>query len=459
MQTVEDFHPMCYVSPKFHILDPDLAFLSWDSALHSHPACLVGIISFVTSLVLLVCSAFISAAEFAFFSLSPKDVSALETSQKKSAERVLRLLKKPEEIRITALIVDTFLNVMVIVSLLIFSNTILSGSEHATFAFILQIIVIAIILLFFGEILPQVIASKRARSTAMRMSVTLLTLRKLTAPLVRLLSKSSYAWKALVVAQMQSANNGGSESSHTLDLSPDTPEEDKEMIEDVIKFGNIEVVDIMRSRIDMVDISTKANYSELLDIVVKSGYSRIPVYGENRDNIQGLIYSKDLFLHMDKKEDFEWQSLMRPAYFVPEGKKIDDLLREFQANKVLFAIVVDEYGGTSGLVTMEDILEEIVGDINDEYDEDEHLYTKIDDNTYIFEGKTLLNDFYKITDIDERTFAEIDEEVESLAGMILEIKGEMPERKEKIVYGAYEFEILGVDERRIKKIKISRVNG
>ena len=209
----------------------------------------------------------------------------------------------------------------------------------------------------------------------------------------------------------------------------------------------------MRSRVDIVSVEIKSSYKELMQMIVESGYSRIPVFSENHDNIKGLIYSKDLLPHLDKPDNFRWQTLIRPAYFVPESKKIDDLLKEFQETKVHLAIVVDEYGGTSGLVTLEDILEEIVGDISDEYDDEEKLYVKVDDDTYVFEGKILLNDFYKITDIDESVFEKVTEDVETLAGLVLELKGEIPKKGDKVNMGSYEFEVVAVDNRRINKIR------
>ena len=244
------------------------------------------------------------------------------------------------------------------------------------------------------------------------------------------------------------------ELSQALELTSNSKDEDTEMLEGIIKFGNIQVVDIMTSRIDMVDVDIKIPYNQLLNSIIKHGYSRIPVYSGTRDNIKGILYAKDLLAHIDKSANFRWQSLVRPAYYVPETKKIDDLLSEFQKNKIHLAIVVDEYGGTSGMVTLEDILEEIVGDISDEYDEDEKLFTKIDNHTFIFEAKIQLNDFFKIDEIEENDFAKIAGEVETLAGLILEIKGEIPSKNERIGYGRYVFEMLSVDNRRIKKVKL-----
>jgi len=244
------------------------------------------------------------------------------------------------------------------------------------------------------------------------------------------------------------------ELSQALELTSDMQEEDTEILEGIIKFGNIRVVDIMTSRVDMVDVDLKTGYKQLLSLIIESGYSRIPVYSGTRDNIKGILYSKDLLPHLEKPATFRWQSLVRPAYYVPETKMIDDLLNEFQKNKVHLAVVVDEYGGTSGIVTLEDILEEIVGDITDEYDEEEKMYTKIDNHTFIFEAKIQLNDFYKIDEINEDDFVKVTEDVETLAGLVLELKGDIPQKNEKIDFGRYVFEIMAADNRRIKKIKL-----
>ena len=255
-------------------------------------------------------------------------------------------------------------------------------------------------------------------------------------------------------AKHNRTNISMNELSQALELTTNNQDENKEILECIIKFGNIQVVDIMTSRVDMVDVDIKTNFKQLIKLIIDCGYSRIPVYSGTRDNIKGVLYSKDLLPHLDKPENFRWQSLMRQPYYVPETKKIDDLLNEFQKNRVHLAIVVDEYGGTSGLVTLEDIVEEIVGDISDEYDEDEKMFTKIDNHTFVFEAKIQLNDFFKIEEIEAEDFSKISDEVETLAGLVLEIKGEIPTKNERIVYDKYIFEIMAVDNRRIKKIKL-----
>ncbi|MEI7503791.1 MAG: gliding motility-associated protein GldE, partial [Paludibacter sp.] len=308
-------------------------------------------------------------------------------------------------------------------------------------------------LLLFGEILPKVYAAQYARKVASYTVPILSSLEKILGPFVSFLVNSTSIVNNRL-AKHNHSNISMDELSHALELTTNSKDEDTEILEGIIKFGNIQVVDIMTSRVDIVDLDIKMNYKQLLDLIIRSGYSRIPVYSGTRDNIKGLLYSKDLLPHLDKPATFRWQSLVRQPYFVPETKKIDDLLNEFQENKVHLAIVVDEYGGTSGLVTLEDILEEIVGDISDEYDDEEVLFTKVDNHTFIFEAKILLNDFFKIAEIEEDDFVKVTTEVETLAGLILELKGDFPIKGERIGYDRYVFEILAADNRRIKKVKL-----
>ena len=246
------------------------------------------------------------------------------------------------------------------------------------------------------------------------------------------------------------------ELSQALELTDKSEiSEETNMLEGIIRFGEETAKEVMTSRLDMVDLDIEASYSEVLKCIVENAYSRIPVYQENRDNVKGILYIKDLLPYLDRGDDFKWQNLIRPAYFVPETKKIDDLLRDFQINRIHIAIVVDEFGGTSGLVTMEDIIEEIVGEINDEYDEEERTYVKLADDTYVFEGKTLLSDFYKILKIDSDVFETVEGDADTLAGLLLELKGEFPSLHEVITYQYFRFEVLEMDARRILKVRVS----
>jgi len=398
-------------------------------------------------------SGIISAAEVAFFSLDPQNMNELEESERKADHNILRLLQTPQRLLATILIANNFVNVAVILLLTHFTTTILNFDSAPVLGFIFQTIIITFAILLFAEIVPKVYATQFARKTASYTVPYLSTLEKLFGPFVSFLVNSTSIVNRKL-AKHNHSNISMDELSHALELTSNSRDEDTELLEGIIKFGNIQVVDIMTSRVDMVVVDIKTNYKQLLELIIKSGYSRIPVYTGTRDNIKGLLYGKDLLPHLDKPANFRWQSLVRQAYFVPETKMIDDLLNEFQENRVHLAMVVDEYGGTSGLITLEDILEEIVGDISDEYDNEEQLFTKIDNHTFIFEAKILLNDFFKIAEIEEEDFVKVTEEVETLAGLILELKGDIPAKNERIGYGRYVFEIVAADNRRIKKVKL-----
>lgn len=432
-------------------MDPDNFSPVLLGIISSEPLSLSAYISLILGILLLFCSAFVSASEVAFFSLEPQDIDDLRQKENSRASNVLKLLEYPQKLLATILISNNFVNVAIIILITYFSTSLFDFSMSPILGFVIQSVVITFLLLLFGEIMPKVYATQYPMRMALFAASTLLTLEKILSPFVTLLVKSSAIMKT---EKVKSRNNiSMDELSQALELTSDTEEDEKDMLEGIIKFGNIQVADIMRSRVDIVSVDMKSSYKELMRIIVESGYSRIPVFADSHDNIKGLIYSKDLLPHLEKPDNFRWQTLIRPAYFVPESKKIDDLLKEFQESKVHLAIVVDEYGGTSGLVTLEDILEEIVGDISDEYDDEEKMYVKVDDTTYVFEGKMLLNDFYKVTDIDESVFEKVTEDVETLAGLVLELKGEIPNQGDKVNMGPYEFEVIAVDNRRINKIK------
>ena len=418
-----------------------------------HPATASAIISLIVSIVLLGISAVISASEVAFFSLDPQTLDQLEESETKQDKNILRLLKTPQRLLATILIGINFLNVAIILLITHFTTTIFNFDNAPILGFIFQTIIITFTILLFTEVIPKVYATQYALKTSQRIVPILSAMEKIFGPFVSLLVNSTSIVNNRLTRHNRS-NISMDELSQALELTSNNKDEDTEILEGIIKFGNIEVNDIMTSRVDMVVVDVKSNYKQLLDIIIESGYSRIPVYAGNRDNIKGLIYSKDLLPHLDKPITFRWQSLMRQAYYIPETKKINDLLIEFQENHIHMALVVDEYGGISGLISLEDILEEIVGDISDEYDEEKQLFTKIDNHTFIFEAKIQLNDFFKIAEIEEDDFLKETEEVETLAGLILELKGEIPTKNERIDFGRYVFEILAVDNRRIKKVKL-----
>ena len=319
--------------------------------------------------------------------------------------------------------------------------------------FIVITVILTFLLLLFGEIIPKIYSAQHSLQFTRFAAPALTVLRKVFSPLSGLLVKSSFLVNKCV--SKKNYNISVDDLSQALELTDeDEISEESNILEGIIRFGGETAVEIMTPRLDMVDLDIHTPFSEVLKCVVENAYSRIPVYEGSRDNIKGILYIKDLLPHLGKGDNFRWQTLVRAAYFVPETKMIDDLLRDFQANKIHIAIVVDEFGGTSGIVTMEDIIEEIVGEINDEYDEEERSYVKLNDHTYVFEGKTLLTDFYKIAKTDNDVFEEVEGEADTLAGLLLEIKGEFPELHEKLDYGKFHFEVLEMDARRILKIKV-----
>lgn len=412
---------------------------------------LLGILAII---VLLLMSALVSGAEVAYFSLTHNQIEELRQKQNAASKGILNLLERPKRLLSTILITNNIVNIaVIIISAMVMGQLFVFGA-HPVLEFIVQVILITFILLVFAEVLPKVYASQKPVSFALFMAAPLLGLRKVFWPLSTLLVKST----KMIDARMEKKrpNLSMDELSHALELTAEnnSTEEDKNILRGIVRFGNIFAREIMRSRVDVVAVEITIPFSRLLKIILDAGYSRIPVYRDSFDNVEGLLYIKDLLPYLEKGDEFEWQKLLRPCFFVPESKKINDLLKEFQEKKIHLAVVVDEYGGTSGIVTLEDILEEIVGEINDEFDIDEGIYSKLDDNTYVFEGKTLLKDFCKITGVDFELFSEVKGESDTLAGLILEIKQELPFKGEKIHFRNFEFRVEGVDNRRIKRVRV-----
>lgn len=324
---------------------------------------------------------------------------------------------------------------------------------HSAIAeFLVLTIALTFLLLLFGEIMPKIYSAQRTLGFCRFAAPGILAFRAIFYPLASLLVRSTSFLNKHVTRKNH--NISVDELSHALELTDKSElSEENNILEGIIRFGGETAKEVMTSRLDVVDLDIHTPFKEVLNCIVENVYSRIPVYADTKDNIKGILYIKDLLPHLNKGDNFRWQSLIRPAYFVPETKMIDDLLRDFQTNKIHIAIVVDEFGGTSGIVTMEDIIEEIVGEIRDEYDEEEYNYSMLNEHTWVFEGKTLLTDFYKITKIDEEAFDEVAGDADTLAGLLLELKGEFPALHEKVVYGRYEFEVLEMDNRRILKLK------
>lgn len=411
------------------------------------------VITLLIIALLLGASAFMSASEVGFFSLTPHHRNEMESSNDEADRGVLKLLEQPEYLLATILISNNFVNVAIVILSAFFIDSLFDFSQIPMLKFVIQTGVITFLLLLFGEIMPKVYATQNPLKMTRKAYKTFGLLNKILKPFSKILVNSTHVVNKRL-AKRRHNNLSIDELSEALELTTDANNEEKEILKGIVNFGNTTVDGVMTSRLDMVTVDLKTPYSEVLNTVIELGYSRIPVLQDSQDNIRGILYIKDLLPHLTKTNSFKWQSLIRPAFFVPETKKIDDLLRDFQKNKIHVAIVVDEFGGTLGMITMEDILEEVVGDISDEYDEDETLYTKIDDTTYLFEAKIQLNDFFKVTNIESDIFEDKTDEVDTLAGLLLELKGDIPSLSEQIIFGDYTFEILAVDNRRIQKVKL-----
>ncbi|MBN2805068.1 MAG: gliding motility-associated protein GldE [Prolixibacteraceae bacterium] len=403
--------------------------------------------------MLLFFSALISGSEVAFFSLSPTDRNKLSESKKKIHQLILEMLNLPEKLLATILVANNFINVGIVILSTYMVNNLVDFTNEPIVGFIMEVVVITFVILLFGEILPKIYASSYSLPFAGFMARPLKILSVIFSPIIFILIRST----SIVNRRISRYNKNLSidELSQAFELTDENEfDEDKGILEGIINFGSTSVDQIMTPRIDVVAVDEQFSYLKIIDIVKESGYSRIPVYNETFDHISGILYVKDLLPHLDKPDSFNWQVLQRPPYYIPENKKIDDLLKDFQKNKVHMAIVVDEYGGTSGIVTLEDILEEIVGDIIDEFDDEDRPFVIINDNTYLFDGKTQLNDFYRICNIESGSLDEVKGDADTLAGLLLEMKGDFPVLNEKINYQNIDFTVEDMDKRRIKKIKV-----
>lgn len=408
------------------------------------------IFSFLILIVLIVTSAFISGSEVAFFGLETKEKEELKLEKHSNDKMVIKQLTKLDYLLATILTANNFVNVGIVLLTSHLTNSIFDFSQNQTLGFIIQTVLITFILLLFGEILPKVYANNHALSFARIMAKPLNFLSKAFKPLTSFLVVSTNLVNRRIAGNYQ--NISRDDLSTALELTSEELTEEKELLEGIIKFGNINVSDIMTSRVDVTDLDMKSSFDKVISTIIESGFSRIPVYSDTPDNVKGILYIKDLLPHL-QKNNFRWQSLIRPPYFVPGTKMINDLLEEFQTSKVHMAIIVDEYGGTSGIVTLEDVIEEIVGEISDEFDVPDDSYKVNKDGTMVFEGKTAIHDFCKITKIEEEIFDDIKGEADSLAGMLLEVYGEMPHRYDEIKVLDYKFKVFAVDDRRIIKVK------
>lgn len=412
------------------------------------------IIALAVAVAALFVSGFISGCEIAFFSITPARADRLDENPR--GRRVLALLEKPELLLATVLTANNLINVTIVV-LTNFALGPVFRDMSPVLSFVLQTVILTFVILLFGEIIPKLIANGAPERWAMFAAPAIRVLIWVCYPVARLLVSSSYIVHRVVTKQAPSISTD--DLSQALELTAVEAESEKDMLEGILEFGDTAASEIMTPRIDITDINIDAGFDEVLRIVTESGYARLPVYSGSQDDIRGILYSRDLLPYIGRKSDetdgFNWHSLLREPYFVPESRKIDDLLEDFRRRHIHMAIVVDEFGGTQGLVTMEDVLEEIVGDIYDEYDRgEESTYKRLQNNTYIFEGRTLLTDFFRITDLDPDDYADITADSETLAGMLLAIKGDFPTDKEPLVYGRCRFLVLDIVDHRITQVRV-----
>lgn len=416
------------------------------------------VVGFVTLLILLIISALVSGSEVAFFSLGPADMEELENTNSKSSETAIKLLDKPKELLAIILIANNFVNVAIIILSTFLSNMIFpEGQVSEVMKMLIDVVVITFLLLLFGEVIPKIYATKNGMQMSLLMSKPLSFIGKVP----------PFSWiKHGLVKGTSVISNLGKVKSHNvstdeltqaveLTLGESADANDKKIWQDIVRFGEKDVKQIMKPRVDVEALESSSTFAEVYKTLEEIKYSRIPVFTETFDKIEGILFIKDLLPHLDEKDDFAWQKLIREAFFVPENKKIDDLMNDFQEMKMHMAVVVDEYGGTSGIVTLEDVLEEIVGDIADEFDDDDLEYSKLDEFNYIFEGKTPLIDMYKVLDIEGSEFEEAKSESDTLAGFVIEQAGKILKKGEKVRFLEYTFQIEAADARKVKRIKLT----
>lgn len=409
-----------------------------------------GLVAVTFAVLLLFMSAFISGSEIAYFSITKDDCDSIDNDSVR--ERVIRLLSMPERLLATILISNNLVNVAIVILLNFFMSQLLE-IESAVLDFIIQSVILTFLILLFGEIIPKLYASDNNVKFASFAAGGLSVLFHLLSPLSRLMVKSSTFLNKMVTKHSDDISM--EDLSQALEISDVKSGDERELLQGILEFGGKTVAEIMRPRIDVIDIDYNSDFNEVVNIVVTNGYSRMPVYADTPDNIKGILYAKDLLPYIGKSDrNFNWQRLLRDAYYVPETRMIDDLLEDFRKKKIHMAIVVDEYGCTQGIATLEDVLEEIVGDIDDEYDTDEKSYTKLTDDTYIFDGKTLLNDFCKITGVDEEELEDVDEDADTIAGLLLNLKGDFLKEKEQMACGRCRFTVLSVLKHRIATVRV-----
>lgn len=409
------------------------------------------IVALVIAVICLFLSGFVSGSEMAFFSLTPAQREELDETSK--GERIRKILDDPQHLLATILIANNLVNVTIVVLCNFALGPVFAGMS-ALWSFVLQTVILTFLILLFGEIIPKLYANSNNAAWARVAAGPLSTIMSILHPLAGLLVKSGTVVKRVVAKEAHDITP--SDLSLALELTDDSEANDKEMLEGILKFGGTTASEVMTPRVELTDLDIRMSFDEVMKVVLDSGYSRLPAYSGNEDNINGILYSRDLLPYIGTEADsaFEWQKLLRPAYFVPESRQIDDLLEDFRRLKIHMAIVVDEFGGTQGVVTLEDVLEEIVGDIEDEYDEPDTTYKRLRDDTFVFEGRTPLTDFFRITDLNPDDYQEVTEDAETVAGMLLAIKGDFPKDKEPLVYGRCRFLVLEITDHRINEVRV-----
>lgn len=430
--------------------EPSLVLLSQFVELSSSYVLING----VAFIMLILASALISGSEVAFFSLDNTQISTFKEENTPSGNAILKLLARKRYLLATILIMNNLINIAIVTLATFFTWTLVDTKTPEGAVVLTLTVVVTFIILFFGEVVPKNYANQHNVTFAKTTAKGLLFLERILRPFSFLLISVTNVIEKNVEKKGQNLTVDELNQALEITTGDDTTEEEKGILKGIVNFSTLGVKQVMKSRMDITAVDIELDFHELMDKINKCGFSRIPAYNETIDKIEGILYIKDLISHIDKEEDFSWQALLRPGFFVPENKKVDALLKDFQEQRVHMAIIVDEYGGTSGLITMEDIIEEIVGEINDEFDDEDVAYNKLDKSTYIFEGKTTINDFCKIIETESSLFDVVKGESESLGGLLLEINSKMPRAGEKIEFEHFLFTIVAVDARRIKRIRV-----
>lgn len=434
--------------PGFYILLDSIFQAPTDFSLY------IGLLFLV---ILLLLSALISGSETSFFSLGSMQLQEIDELDNTKSQRIIELLSKPKHLLATILIANNFVNVAIVILSAYITGMLFNFSQYPILGFIIEVVIVTFVLLLLGEITPKVYASQNNVKFALQISGMIYFTHKTLNPLSKMLVYTTSIVDKRITKKGLDISKSDLDDAIEMTSGDISNEDEKNMLKGIVKFADMETSEIMKARVDVSAIDFEKSFTEIMASVIDSGFSRIPVFQDSLDHIKGVLYIKDLLPYLNEPNEFQWNKLIRPAFFVPENKKINELLQEFRHKKIHLAIVVDEYGGTSGIVTLEDILEEIVGEINDEFDELEPDvdFEKIDDNTYIFQAKTSLNDFCKVLQISDDIFEDIEGDFDSLAGLLLELHGNIPKKGTKVKHDKYAFEVFSLDYKRIKKIKVT----